>query len=168
VIQGKGFFQIRRPSGDIAYTRAGNFSMDRDGNIVTSDGNPLEPQITIPATAQDVNIALDGTVSYTIQGQSAAQKAGQILLATFTNPGGLSAVGSNLFTPTDSSGDPTVAAPGGQEGTGTLLQGYLEQSNVSIVDEFINMIVAQRTYEANSRVVKAADEMYQQVNNLVQ
>jgi flagellar basal-body rod protein FlgG len=165
VIQGKGFFQIRRPSGDIAYTRAGNFSLDRDGNIVTSDGNPLEP---LPATAQDVNIATDGTVSYTVQGQSAAQKAGQILLATFPNPGGLSALGSSLFTPTDSSGDATVAAPGGQEGTGTLLQGYLEQSNVSIVDEFINMIVAQRTYEANSRVVKAADEMYQQVNNLVQ
>jgi len=155
VIQGKGFFQVRRPSGDIAYTRAGNFSLDRDGNIVTSDGNPLEPQITIPAAAQDVNIASDGTVSYTVQGQTAAQKAGQITLATFTNPGGLSAVGSNLFTQTDSSGEPTVAAPGGAEGTGTLLQGYLESSNVSIVDEFINMIVAQRTYEANSRVVKA-------------
>ncbi len=168
VIQGKGFFQVRRPGGDIAYTRAGNFSLDRDGNIVTSDGNPLEPQITIPATAQDIAIASDGTVSYTVAGQTAAQKAGQITLATFANPGGLSAVGSSLFTQTDSSGEPTVAAPGGQEGTGTLLQGYLESSNVSIVDEFINMIVAQRTYEANSKVVKAVDEMYQQVNNLVQ
>jgi flagellar basal-body rod protein FlgG len=168
VIQGKGFFQVQMPTGDISYTRAGNFSLDRDGNIVTSDGNPVLPQITIPPQAQDINIALDGTVSYTVVGQTAAQKAGQILIATFPNPGGLSSVGSSLFTQTDSSGAPTVAPPGGQEGAGTLLQGYLEQSNVSIVDEFVNMIVAQRTYEANSKVVKTADEMYQQVNNLVQ
>ena len=168
VIQGKGFFQIRRPSGEIAYTRAGNFSLDRDGTIVTAEGNPLEPQITIPAQAIDVAIAADGTVSYTVAGQTAAQKAGQITLATFPNPGGLSSSGNSLFSATDSSGEATIAVPSSQEGTGTLLQGYLEQSNVSIVDEFINMIVAQRTYEANSKVVKAADEMYQQVNGLVQ
>lgn len=168
VIQGKGFFQIRRPSGDIAYTRSGNFTLDRDGNVVTNEGNLLEPQITVPTTAQDVNVAADGTVSYTIPGQTAAQKAGQITIAIFANPSGMNAIGSSLYTPTDASGEPTVAAPGAQDGTGTLMQGYLEQSNVSIVDEFINMIMAQRTYEANSRVVKSADEMYQQVNGLVQ
>jgi flagellar basal-body rod protein FlgG len=168
VIQGRGFFQVRRPAGDLAYTRAGNFQLNRDGIIVTGDGNPIEPQITIPPQAQDISIASDGTVSYTLPGQTASQNAGQLQLANFINPGGLNSIGNNLFLPTDSSGDPTVAAPGSQEGTGTLLQGYLEQSNVSIVDEFINMIVAQRTYEANSRVVKAADEMYQDVNSLKQ
>ena len=168
VIQGRGFFQVRRPSGDIAYTRAGNFQLNRDGIIVTGDGNPVEPQITIPAQAQEIAVASDGTVSYTLPSQTAAQNAGQITLANFINPGGLNSIGNNLFLPTDSSGDATISAPGSAEGTGTLLQGYLEQSNVSIVDEFINMIVAQRTYESNSRVVKAADEMYQNVNNLKQ
>lgn len=166
VIQGKGFFQIRRPDGTLAYTRAGNFQMDRDGNLVTADGDPLEPQITIPPQAQTITIGADGTVSYTQPGQTASQIAGQIQLANFSNPGGLNSVGDGLFTPTDASGDPTVGLPGGQEGLGTLLQGYLEGSNVSIVEEFINMIVSQRAYEANSKVVKAADEMYQQVNNI--
>lgn len=166
VIQGKGFFQIRRPSGEIAYSRAGGFQMDRDGNLVTGNGDSLEPQITIPATAQNIAIAADGTVSYTVQGQTASQTAGQIQLANFTNPGGLNSIGNGLFLPTDASGDPTVGNPGGQDGLGSLQQGYLEASNVSIVEEFINMIVSQRAYEANSKVVKAADEMYQQVNNV--
>lgn len=166
VIEGRGFFQVRRPTGEIAYSRAGNFHLDRDGNIVTSDGNPIEPQITIPPQAQGTHIAADGTVSYTLPGQAAAQVAGQIQIANFVNPAGLNSIGSNLFLPTDASGEPTVSIPGGQEGVGTLMQGYLEQSNVSIVEEFINMIVAQRAYEANSKVVRAADEMYQQVNNL--
>jgi len=166
VIQGKGFFQIRRPSGEIAYTRAGGFQMDRDGNVVTGNGDPLEPQITIPSTAQNISIAADGTVSYTVQGQTASQTAGQIQLATFTNPGGLNSIGNGLFLPTDASGDPTVGNPGGQDGWGSLQQGYLEASNVSIVEEFINMIVSQRAYEANTKVVKAADDMYQQVNNV--
>ena len=166
VIQGKGFFQIRRPSGELAYTRAGTFHLDRDGNIVTPDGNPLEPQITIPPAAQQISIAQDGTVSYTQPNQTAAQQAGQIQLADFLNPAGLNSIGGNLYPPTDASGDATVGTPGGQEGLGTLLQGYTEQSNVSVVEEFINLIVAQRGYEANSKVVKAADEMYQQVNNL--
>jgi len=166
VIQGKGFFQVRLPSGSLAYTRDGGFQFDRDGNIVTASGNPLEPQITIPSAAQSVTIAGDGTVSYMLPGQTASQVAGQIQLATFANPGGLNSMGGNLFSPTDASGDPTVALPGGQEGLGTLMQGYVEGSNVSVVTEFINMIVSQRAYEANSKVVKAADEMYQQVNNL--
>ena len=168
VIKGNGFFQVRLPTGDLAYTRDGSFQLDKNGNLVDSSGNPVEPQITIPSNAQSVTIAPDGTVSYLLPGQTAAQTAGQIQLAIFQNPAGLNSIGKNLYQPTDASGDPTVAAPGGQEGLGSLLQGYTEQSNVSIVEEFINLIVAQRAYEANSKVVKAADDMYQQVNNLRQ
>jgi flagellar basal-body rod protein FlgG len=166
VVQGRGFFQVRRSSGELAYTRAGTFHLDRDGNLVTGDGDPLEPQITLPPEAQSITIAPDGTVSYTQPGQSTAQLAGQIQLANFPNPAGLNSIGRNLYIPTDASGEPTVGNPGGQEGLGTLLQGYIEQSNVSVVEEFISLIVSQRAYEANSKVVKAADEMYQQVNNL--
>ena len=167
VIQGKGFFQVRRPSGELAYTRAGSFHLDRDGNIVTSTGDPLEPQITLPPDAQQITIGEDGTVSFTQPGQTASQQAGQIQLANFPNPAGLNSLGGNLYNPTDASGDPIVGNPGGQEGMGAILQGYIEQSNVSVVEEFINLIVAQRGYEANSKVVQAADNMYQQVNNLV-
>ena len=167
VIQGKGFFQVRRPSGELAYTRSGLFHLDRDGNVVTADGDPLEPQITIPPDAQQVTIAQDGTVSYSQPNQTAAQQAGQIQLAGFPNPAGLNSLGGSLYTPTDASGDPTVGTPGGQEGLGSVLQGFVEQSNVSVVEEFINLIVAQRGYEASSKVVQAADQMYQQVNNLV-
>ncbi len=166
VIQGRGFFQVRRPSGELAYTRAGAFHLDRDGNIVTSDGDPLEPPITLPPDAQSITIAKDGTVSYTQPNQTAVQQAGQIQLATFQNPAGLNSLGGNLFSPTDASGDATVGTPGGQEGMGSVLQGYIEQSNVSVVEEFINLIAAQRGYEANSKVVQAADNMYQQANNL--
>ena len=166
VIQGKGFFQIRKASGELAYTRSGAFHLDKDGSLVTQDGNPLEPQVTLPSAAQQISIGQDGTVSYTLPNQAAAQQAGQIQLATFVNPAGLNSIGGNLYMPTDSSGDPTVGTPGGQEGLGTIMQGYTEQSNVSVVEEFINLIVAQRGYEANSKVVKAADDMYQQVNNL--
>ncbi|MGA3095452.1 MAG: flagellar basal-body rod protein FlgG [Bryobacteraceae bacterium] len=166
VIQGNGFFQVKRATGDTAYTRAGSFQLDAQGNVVTANGDPVEPQITIPAAAQSITIATDGTVSYILPGQTAAQRAGQIQIAGFQNPAGLNSIGQNLYLPTDASGEPVVANPGGQEGLGTLLQGYQEQSNVSIVEEFVNLIVAQRAYEANSKVVKAADDMYQQVNNL--
>jgi flagellar basal-body rod protein FlgG len=165
-IQGNGFFQVLQPSGTLAYTRSGQFQLDKDGNIVNSAGMPLQPQITIPPEALSVNIAADGTVSYTLPNQTAAQQAGQIQLANFPNPAGLNSMGNSLYTPTDASGDPTIGAPGGPQGLGTLLQGYTEQSNVSVVDEFINMIQTQRGYEANSKVVTAADNMYQEVNNL--
>jgi flagellar basal-body rod protein FlgG len=165
-IQGNGFFQVLQPSGELAYTRAGQFQLDKDGNIVTASGMPLQPQITIPADAQAVTIASDGTVTYTLPNQIAAQQAGQIQLANFQNPAGLNSIGNSLYTPTDASGDATVGAPGGPQGLGSLLQGYTEQSNVSVVDEFINMIQTQRGYEANSKVVTAADNMYQEVNNL--
>ena len=168
VIQGRGFFQIRRPTGEIAYTRAGSFHLDRDGNLVTSDGDPLEPQITIPPGAQTVSIASDGTFSYSLPGQTAAQNGGQIQLANFQNAAGLNSLGQNLYTPTDASGEATIGNPGGQEGMGSLLQGYTEQSNVSVVDEFVNLIMSQRTYEANSKVVTAADQMYQKVNAMTQ
>jgi flagellar basal-body rod protein FlgG len=168
VIQGNGFFQILQANGQLAYTRDGTFQLDKNGNVVTSTGDQLQPQIVIPPNAQSVTIATDGTVSYLLPGQTSAQKAGQIQLAMFQNPAGLNSIGANMYQPTDGSGEPTVGPPGGQEGIGTLLQGYTEQSNVSIVEEFINLIVAQRAYEANSKVVKAADDMYQQVNNLKQ
>ncbi len=140
--------------------------MDRDGNIVTGDGDALEPQITIPSEAQSITIGSDGTISFTLPGQTAAQLGGQIQLANFANPAGLNNIGRNLYQPTDASGEPTIGNPGGQEGLGTLMQGYVEQSNVSVVEEFVNLIVSQRAYEANSKVVRAADEMYQQVNNM--
>jgi len=167
-IQGNGFFQIQQPNGTIAYTRDGSFQLDRNGNVVNADGDALVPQITLPLNAQNISIAADGTVSFSTPGQIASQTAGQIQLALFPNPGGLNAMGHNLYLPTDASGEPTIANPGGPEGLGTLLQGYVEQSNVSVVNEFINMIVAQRSYEASSKVIKAADEMYQDVNNLTQ
>ncbi len=168
VIQGNGFFQVTQPNGTLAYTRDGSFQMDKDGNIVTSSGDLLQPQITVPASAQSITVAGDGTVTYTLPGQAASQKAGQITLATFQNPAGMNGLGQNLYAPTDASGNAVVGAPGSTDGAGTLLQGYIEQSNVSIVQEFINLITAQRAYEANSKVVKAADEMYQQANNLKQ
>lgn len=166
VVQGKGFFQIRRPTGEVAFTRGGQFHLDRDGNVVTQDGDPLEPQITIPPEAQSITVASDGTVSFSLPGQAATQVAGQIQLANFVNPAGLNSLGRNLYAPTDASGEPVVGNPGGQEGLGALLQGYVENSNVNVVEEFISMIVSQRAYEANTKVVKAADEMYQQVNNV--
>jgi flagellar basal-body rod protein FlgG len=142
--------------------------LNQTGNVVDTNGDTLQPQITLPVTAQNITIAQDGTVSYTIAGQTATQKAGQIQLATFQNPGGLNSVGNNLYLPTDASGEPQVGVPGGAEGLGTLMQGYTEQSNVDVVGAFVALIQSQRAYEANSRVVKAADEMYQQVNQLTQ
>jgi flagellar basal-body rod protein FlgG len=168
VIQGKGFFQIMQTNGTIAYTRDGSFQLNATGGVVDANGNPLEPAITIPAQAQSVTVAQDGTVSYTLPAQTASQVAGQIQLANFVNPGGLNSIGNNLLLPTDASGEPTTDAPGGQAGMGTLQQGYVENSNVSVVEEFIDMISSQRAYEADTKVVKAADEMYQDVNNLTQ
>ena len=165
-IEGQGFFQVQLPTGETAYTRSGAFHVDAQGNVVTADGNPLLPAITIPQGATSITIGADGTVSATQSGQSAAQQVGAIQLALFPNPGGLNSIGKNLFLPTTGSGDAILGTPGGTEGLGQIEQGYLEASNVSVVDEFIQMIVAQRSYEANSRVVSAADQMFQLVNNL--
>jgi flagellar basal-body rod protein FlgG len=163
-IQGQGFFQILMPNGDLGYTRSGTFHLDAQGQVVTADGNPLQPSITIPTSATSVTIGSDGTVSITQPGQTAAQQLGTIQLAMFANPGGLNSVGSNMFLPTTASGDAVLGTPGGSEGLGTIQQGYQEQSNVNVVDEFVQMILAQRSYESNSKVAQAADQMFQDVN----
>jgi flagellar basal-body rod protein FlgG len=165
-ISGQGFFQVLLPDGETAYTRAGSFHTDASGNVVTQEGDPLQPAITIPTGATSITVAADGTVSVTTAGQTAAQQVGTIQLALFNNPGGLNNPGGNLFLQTTASGAPVVGSPGGTEGLGTIEQGMLEQSNVSVVEEFVNMIVAQRSYEANSRVVNAADQMLQTITNL--
>jgi flagellar basal-body rod protein FlgG len=165
VVQGKGFFQVRLPSGETAYTRDGSFHMSNTGALVTSDGNPVEPQITIPADAQEIVIGNDGTVSVTVSGQTASQQVGTIQIANFQNPSGLNAIGSNLLAVTTASGQPVVGNPG-ETGLGTINQGFLEQSNVNVVDEMVNMIIAQRAYEVNSRAVRVADDMLSQINNL--
>lgn len=165
-IAGQGFFQVSLPTGEIAYTRGGTFHLDAQGNVVTADGNPIQPGLTIPPGVSSITIGSDGTVSVTQAGQSAAQQVGQIQLALFPNAGGLNSIGKNLFLATTASGDPVVGTPGGTEGLGSMEQGVLEGSNVNVVEEFIQMIMAQRSYEANSRVVSAADQMSQQLNNL--
>lgn len=165
-IQGAGFFQVTMPDGTIGYTRSGSFHTDQQGNVVTADGNALNPAITIPSNATNITIGSDGTVSVTEPGQTAAQQVGTIQIATFANPGGLNSIGNNIFLQTTASGNPIVGTPGGAEGLGTVQQGVLEQSNVNVVEEFIQMILAQRSYESNSRVVQAADQMLQNLNNL--
>jgi flagellar basal-body rod protein FlgG len=165
-IQGQGFFQVLLPSGETAYTRSGSFHTDGSGNLVDQDGDPVQPGIAIPTGATSITVGSDGTVSVTLAGQTAAQQVGSLQLALFNNPGGLNSVGGNLLLQTTASGAPIVGTPGGTEGLGSIVQGMLEQSNVSVVTEFVNMIVAQRSYEASSRVVNAADQMLQTINNL--
>src|SRR6267154_5204505 len=166
-IQGPGFFQIQLPSGEVAYTRSGAFHLDSTGIIVDAQGNQLQPALTIPASATNITIGSDGTVSVTLPNQQQAQQVGAIQLATFANPGGLNSTGNNYFLETTATGNPIVGTPGGSEGLGSIQQGVLENSNVDVVGEFIQMIVAQRSYEANSRVVKAADGMFQTINGLI-
>jgi flagellar basal-body rod protein FlgG len=165
-IEGSGFFQVQRPDGTVAYTRAGQFYQNNQGTIVTTAGDPLVPTITIPANATAVTVTQYGVVNATLPGQTNPTQLGQIQLATFANPGGLQSMGTNLLQETLSSGNPVLGNPGGTEGLGTLQQGYLENSNVDVVTEFVQMVLAQRAYESNSKVVKAADDMYSQVNNM--
>jgi flagellar basal-body rod protein FlgG len=165
VIEGAGFFPIKLPTGEVAYTRAGSFHRDREGNMVTMDGDPLEPKISIPPDALSITIGPDGTISVTQPNQKSAQQVGKIEIAAFQNPAGLNAIGRNLFLPTDASGDPVKGKPG-EEGRGSLMQAYLEQSNVNIVEEMVSMIVSQRAYESTAKVLKAADEMFTQINNV--
>ena len=157
-IDGKGYFQITMPSGEIAYTRAGNFAVNGEGQLVTEDGYAVEPAITIPQDAIDVTISKSGQVQVTTQGQTAPQTVGQLELATFFNEAGLEAIGDNLLLETAASGPAVVAAPG-EPGLGTLLQGYTESSNVDAVAEITALIVAQRAYEMNSKVISAVDSM---------
>jgi len=164
-IEGSGFFQVSLPGGETGYTRAGALHLNGEGQIVTADGFAIEPAITVPANAMSMSISKDGIVSVALPGQGAPQQVGTIELAMFQNPAGLAARGGNMFTVTTASGDPTTGVPG-TDGIGTIAQGFLEDSNVSVVEEMVNMILGQRAYEANSRVIRAADEMLQQVNNL--
>src|SRR6476646_1601519 len=132
----------------------------------TTDGDPVLPNITIPSNATAVTITQYGMVNASLPGQQNPSQLGQIQLATFPNPGGLQSMGSNLLQSTLSSGDPVLGNPGGAEGLGTLQQGYLENSNVDVVTEFVQMVLAQRAYESNTKVIKAADDMYSQINNM--
>jgi flagellar basal-body rod protein FlgG len=156
--QGNGFFQVEVPDGTLAYTRDGSFTKDANGQIVTASGYPLSPAITIPASAVSVSITRDGIVSYTQQGSTTPTQAGTIQLVGFINNGGLQSVGENLFVETASSGTPTPNTPG-TNGTGLLNQGYVETSNVNVAEELVNMIVAQRGFEMNSKAVTTSDEM---------
>lgn len=164
-IAGRGYFQVTMPSGDVAFTRAGNFALNADGQLVTGDGYPVDPPIVVPPNATSVSVAKDGTVQAVIPGQTAPQGLGQVQIATFVNPAGLDAQGDNLFLQTTASGDPIVGTPG-TDGVGTISQGFLETSNVNAVEEISSLIVAQRAYEMNARVVTAADDMLQATSQL--
>lgn len=164
-INGRGYLQVTMPDGTTSYTRAGNLSPDGEGRLVTADGFAIEPAITIPQNTVSVEITRDGLVNATIQGQTEPQQLGQIELANFVNAGGLEAIGDNLFRETAASGAPITATPG-SEGFGTLLQGYLETSNVNAVEEISALIVAQRAYEMNAKVISASDEMMQAANQV--
>jgi flagellar basal-body rod protein FlgG len=165
VIEGDGFFQISLPDGTIAYTRAGAFKLDSEGRIVNSDGYLLEPGITVPANTLNITIGSDGKVTVLQAGSSTPVEIGQIEIAKFANPAGLMPIGKNLFLQTDSSGEAITGIPG-SEGMGTIAQGFLELSNVNIVEEMVNMIISQRAYEINSKAIQASDEMLQTINNL--
>lgn len=165
-IEGEGFFQVIMPDdGTIAYTRDGAFKKDSDGRLVTSEGYLLEPEITIPENATEITVSANGIVSATISGQVDPQELGQLELVRFINPAGLENIGHNLLKETSASGTPVISNPG-SDGAGTLVQQYLEMSNVQIVEEMVNMIVAQRAYEMNSKAITTSDEMLSQVAQL--
>lgn len=164
-IKGQGFFQIQQPDGTTAYTRDGSFQVDANGQLVTNNGYLVQPGITIPANAQTVTIAADGTVSVAIAGQSAPQEVGQLAIASFVNPAGLDPKGQNLWAETAASGAPQAGVPG-SNGLGTLQQGYVETSNVNVVEELVAMIQTQRAYELNSKAIQTSDQMLQRLGQL--
>ena len=163
-IQGRGFFQIQTPNGDTAYTRAGSFSIDAQGQLVTHNGDLVQPGITVPSDAQSIQVSADGTVS-AVQPGGIQTVLGQIQIADFINPSGLTHLGSNLFQVSNASGEPTIGNPS-ENGLGSIGQGMLEMSNVSMVEEMVNLIAGQRAYEMNSKAIQAADEMLQTANNV--
>jgi flagellar basal-body rod protein FlgG len=164
-IKGRGYFQVTMPNGDLAYTRAGNLSLNQDGQVVTSEGYLINPQITVPQNATGVTVSATGQVQVTVPGQSAPQQVGQLTLASFMNEAGLQAMGDNLFQVSGSSG-PAVTGNPGDQGFGTLMQGYTEASNVDAVTEITALITAQRAYEMNSKVVSTADQMLATTNQM--
>lgn len=166
VIEGEGFFQVTMPDGTLAYTRDGAFKRDSTGALVTSEGYAVEPAITLPAEATSVSIANDGTVSAHLPGASEPAPLGKLTLARFANSAGLISLGKNLYQVSGSSGQPVVSAPGSQ-GAGTLSQGFLEKSNVSVVEEMVNLITAQRAYEVNAKVIQGADRMLEVASGLM-
>ena len=159
-INGRGFFQIQMPNGTIAYTRDGSFQLNSQGQLVNASGYPVQPGITIPASAQSITISADGIVDVQLAGQSAPQQVGTLTLADFINPSGLQAQGGNLFTETAASGTPQTGNPG-LNGIGSLVQGSVESSNVNVVEEMVNMIETQRAYEMNSKAITTTDQMLQ-------
>ena len=164
-INGQGFFQVQMPDGTLGYTRDGSFHRDANGIVVTSNGHALQPAITVPATAVSISIAQDGTVQATLAGQAAPQTLGTIQLANFVNPGGLQSLGQNLYAETAASGTPQTGAPG-TAGHGVLNQGYVETSNVNVVEELVSMIQTQRAYEINSKAIQTSDQMLQRISQL--
>jgi flagellar basal-body rod protein FlgG len=164
-IQGEGFYQINMPDGTIAYTRDGSFKLTSDGTIVNSSGYPLTPQISVPEGAQQLGISSDGKVTVILPGKSTSTEIGQIEIARFVNPAGLTGMGENLYRISDASGEPILETPGAN-GMGTLSQGYTEASNVQVVEEMVNMITAQRAYEIVSKAITVSDQMLQVTNNL--
>jgi flagellar basal-body rod protein FlgG len=157
-INGRGFFQVTMPNGDIGYTRNGQFHLNSDNELVTAEGYLIEPAITLPDDVQSFTVGVDGTVEVVVAGDAAPTQIGTLEMADFVNPQGLQAIGQNLFLETAASGAPQVAQPG-EEGLGILRQGMLEASNVNAVEELVNMITTQRAYEINSKVISTADEM---------
>jgi flagellar basal-body rod protein FlgG len=164
-IRGNGFFQITLPDGTIGYTRDGGFQVDAQGRVVTASGLPVANGITVPANATKVSISADGTVSATVPGNAAPQPIGTIALASFINPAGLEPRGQNLFTETAASGQPQGGTPGAN-GLGTVMQGFLETSNVNVVQELVTMIQTQRAYEMNSKAIQTSDQMLQRLGQL--
>ena len=164
-IEGDGFFQIELPNGETSYSRSGEFKLDADGRIVNPDGFLLVPELSIPTDTVSISVGMDGTVSVIQAGDSTPTEIGSIQLARFVNAAGLRSLGKNLYVPTEASGNEITGTPG-ETGLGTIAQGFLEMSNVSVVDEMVNMITAQRAYETNSKVIQTADDMLQMANNL--
>lgn len=164
-IEGSGFFRVLRPNGEEAYTRAGNLRIDSTGVLVTQHGESIEPRITVPAETTQITITSDGVVTAQVAGKTDPQELGQIELSTFVNPAGLDTIGNNMMVPTAASGQATRTKPG-EQGTGTLAQGYLESANVKAVEEMIDMISTQRAYELNSKVIQTADQMLQRLTSL--
>ncbi|HYP70215.1 MAG TPA: flagellar basal-body rod protein FlgG [Variovorax sp.] len=164
-INGAGFFQIQMPDGTTAYTRDGSFQTDADGQLVTASGFLIQPAITLPQNATSLTVGRDGMVSVTQAGSSNTVQVGQLQLATFLNPTGLQSLGENLYAETDSSGAPNQVNPG-VDGAGILSQGYVEASNVNVVEELVSMIATQRSYEINSKAVQASDQMLQRLSQL--
>lgn len=165
MVKGRGFFRVQMPDGSVSYTRDGSFKRSPDGRIVTAEGNSLVPEIVLPPNALSFRVGIDGVVTAQVPGEAEPRNLGQIKIASFVNPAGLNAIGRNLYTASPASGEPMVTNPG-EDGSGVIGQGELESSNVQIVDEMVQMIMGQRAYELNSKVVKTGDEMLAATNQL--